>query len=197
MIKPKRRGRWELQLWNSKRWSRGVAFSGKAASGKLVWNQHNIVLPHCLPPLPSDYVFTALHCRNKVKLNLECTVNLANVHKFPPFDKELLWSLLYRIKKWDNSKEDFVQGYSLLWELEVIRVNLQQKISDISAPQCNAMLVWTADPRKKFLSRVCVWTDLIHDEWMYNKAYLKELQWQVNWNEKREYQVLHGHFPHQ
>ena len=33
--KPKRRCRWELQLWNSKRWSRG-----KAASGKLVWNQH-------------------------------------------------------------------------------------------------------------------------------------------------------------
>ena len=35
MIKPKRRCRWELQLWNSKRWSRG-----KAAGGKLVWNQH-------------------------------------------------------------------------------------------------------------------------------------------------------------
>ena len=29
------RDRWELQLWNGKRWSRSVA-----ASGKLVWNQH-------------------------------------------------------------------------------------------------------------------------------------------------------------
>ena len=35
VIKPKRCCRWELQLWNSKRWLRG-----KAASGKLVWNQH-------------------------------------------------------------------------------------------------------------------------------------------------------------
>ena len=32
VIKPKRRCRWELQLWNSKRWSRGIA--AKARRGK-------------------------------------------------------------------------------------------------------------------------------------------------------------------
>ena len=32
VIKPKRRCRWELQLWNSKRWSRGKAAMRQAAS---------------------------------------------------------------------------------------------------------------------------------------------------------------------
>ena len=51
VIKPKQRGRWELQLWNSKRWSRGVA-----ASGKLVWNQHyaSFRLACCSPLYRSD-----------------------------------------------------------------------------------------------------------------------------------------------
>ena len=40
VIKPKRLGRWELQLWDSKRWSRGIV----AASGKLVWETSIIML---------------------------------------------------------------------------------------------------------------------------------------------------------
>ena len=35
VIKPKQCGRWKRLLWNSKRWSRGIA-----ASGKPVWNHH-------------------------------------------------------------------------------------------------------------------------------------------------------------
>ena len=31
-----------------------------------------------------------------------------------------MWSLHYRVKQQDNSIEDFVHGYSLLWELEEI-----------------------------------------------------------------------------
>ena len=40
----------------------------------------------------------------------------------PPFDNRLMWSLHYGVKQQDNSIKDFVQGYSLSWELETISI---------------------------------------------------------------------------